>query len=93
MAGRSELADPTCLSRRLNYPSIEKAKIEGGGNRAGSHSDYGTVTLLFQDSVGGLEVQDKQGNFVPARPVDDTVRLAPCTVRSVELKCLLCRSS
>ncbi|KAL7341749.1 thymine dioxygenase [Rhodotorula toruloides] len=59
--------------RLLNYPSIEKAKIEGGGNRAGSHSDYGTVTLLFQDSVGGLEVQDKQGNFVPARPVDDTV--------------------
>ncbi|BGO98663.1 hypothetical protein NBRC10513v2_003057 [Rhodotorula toruloides] len=59
--------------RLLNYPSIEKAKIEGGGNRAGSHSDYGTVTLLFQDSVGGLEVQDKQGNFVPARPVPDTV--------------------
>ena len=24
--------------------------------RCGEHSDYGSVTLLFQDSVGGLEV-------------------------------------
>ncbi|GAA6037796.1 hypothetical protein JCM8097_005042 [Rhodosporidiobolus ruineniae] len=59
--------------RLLNYPSIEREKIEGGGNRAGSHTDYGTVTLLFQDMVGGLEVQDKEGNFVPAKPVPDTV--------------------
>ncbi|GAA5990983.1 hypothetical protein JCM11641_007727 [Rhodosporidiobolus odoratus] len=59
--------------RLLNYPSIESAKIASGGNRAGSHSDYGTVTLLFQDMVGGLEVQDKSGNFVPAKPVPDTV--------------------
>ncbi|GAA6004822.1 hypothetical protein JCM10207_008417 [Rhodosporidiobolus poonsookiae] len=59
--------------RLLNYPSIERSKLEGGGNRAGSHSDYGTVTLLFQDMVGGLEVEDKAGNFVPAKPVPDTV--------------------
>ncbi|GAA5902901.1 hypothetical protein JCM6882_009156 [Rhodosporidiobolus microsporus] len=59
--------------RLLNYPSIEREKIDNGGNRAGSHSDYGTVTLLFQDMVGGLEVQDKEGNFVPAKPVPDTV--------------------
>ncbi|BGP39224.1 hypothetical protein JCM10450v2_003180 [Rhodotorula kratochvilovae] len=59
--------------RLLNYPPVEKAKIANGGNRAGSHSDYGSVTLLWQDSVGGLEVQDKDGKFVPARPVADTV--------------------
>ncbi|GAA5931246.1 hypothetical protein JCM1841_000873 [Sporobolomyces salmonicolor] len=59
--------------RLLNYPPIEREKIASGGNRAGSHSDYGTVTLLFQDMVGGLEVQDKQGSFVPASPVPETV--------------------
>ncbi|GAA6058855.1 hypothetical protein JCM10212_002799 [Sporobolomyces blumeae] len=59
--------------RLLNYPSIEREKLANGGNRAGSHSDYGTVTLLFQDLVGGLEVQDKRGEFVPAFPVPDTV--------------------
>jgi isopenicillin N synthase-like dioxygenase len=25
--------------------------------RCGTHSDYGTLTFLFQDKVGGLEVQ------------------------------------
>ncbi|KAM0751545.1 thymine dioxygenase [Meredithblackwellia eburnea MCA 4105] len=59
--------------RLLNYPSVESSLIANGGNRAGSHSDYGTVTLLFQDMVGGLEVQDKKGDFIPARPVHDTV--------------------
>lgn len=34
---------------------------------------YGTVTLLFQDMVGGLEVQDSQGQFVPAYPQESTV--------------------
>ena len=33
-------------------------------------SDYGTLTLLFQDSVGGLEVQNPHtGEFVPAVPI------------------------
>ena len=31
------------------------------------------MTLLFQDMVGGLEVQDSEGNFVPASPVPETV--------------------
>lgn len=68
---------------RLNYPSIERGEIERGGSRAGAHSDYGTVTLLFQDSVGGLEVQNKHGEFVPARPVPDTVRLPLAPPRSI----------
>lgn len=60
--------------RLLNYPSIEAAKLQvGGAARAGSHSDYGTLTLLFQDDVGGLEVQDKAGKFVPALPVEGTI--------------------
>ncbi|GAA6048767.1 hypothetical protein JCM3770_003954 [Rhodotorula araucariae] len=59
--------------RLLNYPSVPRSAVSSSGNRAGSHSDYGSVTLLFQDSVGGLEVQDKDGKFVPATPVADTV--------------------
>lgn len=37
---------------------------------AGAHTDYGMMTLLFQDAVGGLEVQAKRGNWqpVPANP-------------------------
>ncbi|KAI5476186.1 oxidoreductase,Oxoglutarate/iron-dependent oxygenase family [Pseudohyphozyma bogoriensis] len=59
--------------RLLNYPAVPNTSVGEGGNRAGAHSDFGSVTLLFQDSVGGLEVQDKNGEFVPAVPVPDTV--------------------
>jgi hypothetical protein len=36
-------------------------------------SDYGTITLLFQDDRGGLEVLSPKGTFVPATPIPDTV--------------------
>jgi isopenicillin N synthase-like dioxygenase len=29
--------------------------------RCGDHSDYGTLTLLYQDTFPGLEVKDKYG--------------------------------
>lgn len=32
------------------------SEIKEGQVRCGEHSDYGTLTLLFQDLVGGLEV-------------------------------------
>jgi isopenicillin N synthase-like dioxygenase len=34
-----------------------------------AHTDYGCVTLLWQDSVGGLEVRNKAGQWIPAPPV------------------------
>ncbi len=38
--------------------------------------DYGTITLLFQDSVGGLEVQNPNtGEFIPATPIVSNVFL------------------
>lgn len=73
----------TILPRSLNYPPVDRKLIEQGGNRAGSHSDYGSVTLLFQDMVGGLEVQDKQGNFIPAVPVPETVVVNIVSTRPV----------
>lgn len=40
--------------RTLYYPPIENAEL--GVSRCSEHSDYGILTLLFQDSIGGLEV-------------------------------------
>jgi isopenicillin N synthase-like dioxygenase len=42
--------------RTLYYPSLSESDIQPGVVRCGAHSDYGTITLLLQDSVGGLEV-------------------------------------
>ena len=43
--------------RLLHYPSIsEDLIIKPGQIRCGEHTDYGSITLLFQDDMPGLEV-------------------------------------
>ncbi len=57
------------LSFKL-YPE-QKVKPLPGQLRAGAHTDYGTVTILRPgDSVGGLQVADKNGRWhdVPTVP-------------------------
>lgn len=41
--------------------------------RAGEHSDYGAITLLFQDDVGGLEVRRSDGQWIEAPCIPNTV--------------------
>ncbi|KAH7911550.1 hypothetical protein BJ138DRAFT_1125933 [Hygrophoropsis aurantiaca] len=61
--------------RLLSYPPIRTSLLQGDGQaRAGAHSDYGTLTLLFQDSVGGLEVQNPHTKkYQPAPPIPGTI--------------------
>lgn len=61
--------------RLLHYPEVRKDvfSVNPGQVRAGAHSDYGSITLLFQDSRGGLQVESPNGTFVDATPIDDTV--------------------
>lgn len=41
--------------------------------RIAPHTDFGFCTILFQDTIGGLEVDPfHTGNFVPATPVPGT---------------------
>lgn len=68
--------------RLLHYPAVksEVFKINPGQVRAGAHSDYGSITLLFQDGAGGLQVQSPSGNFVDATPIENT-----CVVNAGDL--------
>ncbi|KAF4629217.1 hypothetical protein G7Y89_g8930 [Cudoniella acicularis] len=57
---------------RLNhYPAISIADMrEKNINRTSPHFDLGVITLLFQDGIGGLEIQDRDrpGSFMPVEP-------------------------
>ncbi|KAG2152457.1 hypothetical protein BD769DRAFT_1624036 [Suillus cothurnatus] len=52
--------------RLLSYPPIRTSLLLG--------DDYGTLTLLFQDSIGGLEVQNPHTkHYQPASPIPGTI--------------------
>ncbi|TGJ84016.1 hypothetical protein E0Z10_g4743 [Xylaria hypoxylon] len=58
--------------RLLHYPPVEVEKLAHNEvARMPAHSDWGTVTMLFQDDRGGLQVEDptQQGCFVDATPM------------------------
>ncbi len=58
--------------RLLHYPPLQTSP-KSGQIRAGAHSDYGSLTLLFQDSVGGLEVLNARGEWIAAPAVPGAV--------------------
>lgn len=46
--------------RLLHYPAIPASELaDGTATRIAEHTDFGTITMLFQDSVGGLQVEDQ----------------------------------
>lgn len=64
-----KLDRPMAVLRLLHYPPAP-ARSEEGQLGAGEHTDYGCVTLLATDGVGGLEVRTRAGEWVKAPHVE-----------------------
>ena len=60
-----------CKLRSLYYPAV--TGVRPGVTRCGEHSDYGTLTFLFQDSLGGLQVRGVNGEWLDAEPVEGSI--------------------
>ncbi|XP_014881862.1 UPF0676 protein C1494.01 isoform X2 [Poecilia latipinna] len=58
--------------RTLYYPSVKSETAKEGQVRCGEHSDYGSITLLFQGSEG-LQVCTRAGEFISAPCIPGTV--------------------
>jgi isopenicillin N synthase-like dioxygenase len=65
----THFAKPTTFLRLLRYPPQRQ---EDGLFGSAPHTDYGFITLLAQDEVGGLEVRNKAGEWIAAPPILDT---------------------
>ncbi|KAJ5935417.1 Oxoglutarate/iron-dependent dioxygenase [Penicillium verhagenii] len=62
--------------RLLHYPPVPASALENDrAARCPAHTDWSSITLLFQDDCGGLEVEDvhRPGTFVPATPIKNAI--------------------
>ena len=63
--------DPLILFRIFNYPPPAPAQVGGQDWGVGEHTDYGVLTILRQDSAGGLEVRSGS-RWMDAPPIPDS---------------------
>lgn len=50
--------------RMVHYPPAERVTPEPGQLGCGAHTDYGTLTVLADDGVGGLQVRTRSGEWI-----------------------------
>lgn len=60
---------------RASYVYYPQQPEEAGEDQfgVGPHTDFGVLTVLCQDSVGGLQVEDINGDWVETPPIDGTL--------------------
>ncbi|GAB3478271.1 isopenicillin N synthase family dioxygenase [Marinomonas epiphytica] len=62
--------DHVTVLRMIHYPPRPAQDHDNG---AGAHTDYGCVTLLLQDQIGGLQVKNRDEEWVDATPIKDAL--------------------
>ena len=62
------MVDPISIQRLLHYPS-QTGQVSRDVIGIGAHTDYGALTVLAQDDVGGLQVMNRDGYWVEAPPI------------------------
>jgi len=63
---------PLSRASYVYYPAQSAAAGEDQFG-VGPHTDFGVLTVLCQDSVGGLQVQDVTGDWIEAPPIEGTL--------------------
>lgn len=49
--------------RMIHYPPMDRLTPEPGQMGCGAHTDYGTLTVLADDGIGGLQVRQRNGEW------------------------------
>ena len=63
---------PLSRASYVYYPA-QPADLGSSQFGVGPHTDFGVLTVLCQDSVGGLQVEDVSGDWIQAPPIEGTL--------------------
>lgn len=63
---------PLSRASYVYYPA-QPADLGSSQFGVGPHTDFGVLTVLCQDSVGGLQVEDASGDWIQAPPIEGTL--------------------
>ena len=64
---------PNVQAKIASCPSAPEGSPQASSFGVGAHTDSGYLSLLLQDDVGGLQVQNGDGEWIDARPIDGTL--------------------
>ena len=66
-----KMKNPISIQRLLHYPS-QVGLVDESIIGIGAHTDYGNLTILAQDDVGGLQVMNRDGAWIEGTPIPGT---------------------
>lgn len=63
---------PLGRGQLVYYPPMDISDHKAQRFGAAAHTDFGVLTILMQDDLGGLQIRAKDGDWIEAPPVPDT---------------------
>jgi isopenicillin N synthase-like dioxygenase len=78
-----KLAAPLAVLRILHYPPQPQKRERGPDSGAGTHTDYGNLTILAVDGVAGLQVRARSGAWLDAPQIPGALvcNIGDCLMR------------
>ncbi len=63
---------PLGRGQLVYYPPLDEADHDAQRFGAAAHTDFGVLTILMQDDLGGLQIKSSNGDWIEAPPIPDT---------------------
>ena len=63
---------PLGRGQLVYYPAMDGDDHKAERFGAAAHSDFGVLTILMQDDLGGLQIKSADGGWIEAPPIPDT---------------------
>lgn len=63
---------PLGRGQLVYYPALGEADVAAQRFGAAEHSDFGVLTILQQDNLGGLQARNRSDEWIEAMPIENT---------------------